>query len=174
VDRLCGGIDPVSLALQNALGFEAERHIVRDVPPRKQRRVLEHHDAGGKRPCDRLAVFAQRAGSGRIKSRDQPQQSRFAASGGTQQGNEFARLEAEAYVFQHGENRAVDVEGMAHAFDIQRGADHSRRRRFGPRERYHLTTPFCQTSSRSRIRNNRVIAPEHNSDITISAAYMLE
>ena len=44
---------------------------------------------------------------------------------------------------------------------------------FGDRERYHLTTPFCQTSKRSRVLNNSVIAPEHNSDITISAAYML-
>ena len=39
--------------------------------------------------------------------------------------------------------------------------------------RYHFTTPFCQTSRRSRVLNSRVMAPEHSSDITISAAYML-
>ena len=58
-------------------------------------------------------------------------------------------------------------------FDIERGAGRGLSDRFGNGMRYHLTTPFCQTSKRSRVRNSSVIAPEHNSDITISAAYML-
>ena len=69
---------------------------------------------------------------------------------------------------------ALDIERVSHSFDIERGADGGVRNRFGKCMRYHLTTPFCQTSRRSRVRNNSVIAPEHNSDITISAAYIFE
>ena len=76
-------------------------------------------------------------------------------------------------VFEHRKRGAVDIEGMADMLDIERGAG----RRIGDglcrSLRYHLTTPFCQTSKRSRVRNSSVMAPEHNSDITISAAYML-
>ena len=68
---------------------------------------------------------------------------------------------------------AFDIKFMADVFDIEFGTgcriwDHP-----GGRMRYHLTTPFCQTSKRSRVRNRSVMAPEHNSDITMSAAYIL-
>ena len=53
------------------------------------------------------------------------------------------------------------------------GSDSRISDRFSKGMRYHLTTPFCQISRRSRVRNSSVIAPEHSSDITISAAYML-
>jgi len=58
---------------------------------------------------------------------------------------------------------------MTDVIDVERGTG----RLLLGRKRYHFTTPFCQTSARSRTLNSSVIAPEHNSDITISAAYML-
>jgi hypothetical protein len=61
---------------------------------------------------------------------------------------------------------------MTDALDIERSASRGRRNTLRRRQRYHLTTPFCQTSSRSRVQNSKVIAPEHSRDITISAAYM--
>ena len=72
-----------------------------------------------------------------------------------------------------GQRRTVDIEFMADMLDIEFGTgaricDHLR-----GGMRYHLTTPFCQTSKRSRVRNKSVMAPEHSNDITISAAYML-
>ena len=47
------------------------------------------------------------------------------------------------------------------------------RRRRPAGERYHLTSPFCQASSRSRRRNRSVIRVEHISAMTRSAPYML-
>ena len=79
----------------------------------------------------------------------------------------------QADVFEHRKHGAVDIEGMADMLDIERGAGRGISDRLGDSLRYHLTTPFCQTSKRSRVRNSSVMAPEHNSDITISAAYML-
>ncbi len=45
-DQVEGGIDTLPLALQDALRLEAERDIVPDGPPRKQRRILKHDDPG--------------------------------------------------------------------------------------------------------------------------------
>ena len=77
------------------------------------------------------------------------------------------------HVIEDRQDVAVDVEGVADAFDIECGPDSGISDRFGKGMRYHLTTPFCQISRRSRVRNSSVIAPEQSSDITISAAYML-
>ena len=171
-DQIDRRIDAVALALQDALGFEAERDIVPDGSPRKQGRILEHHHTRRKRPRDQIAVFAQRARPRRLQSCDQPQQGRFPATGRTEQSDEFAGLNVEADIVQHRQHGAIDVEAMADVLDIQRSAGCGRCNALSNRQRYHLTTPFCQTSSRSRVRNSNVIAPEHNSDITISAAYI--
>ena len=56
---------------------------------------------------------------------------------------------------------------------FERGTDGPIGDQFDNSLHYHLTTPFCQTSRRSRTLNSSVMAPEHNSDITMSAAYML-
>ena len=173
-DEIERRIDALPLALQDALRLQPERDIVPDRSPWKQRRVLKHHDARRDAvPLMRIAVLAQRAGARRLQPRDQPQQGRLAAAGWAEQRDELAGLDAEADIVQHRQHGAVDVEGMADALDVERSAGSRSVIAFGKRERYHFTTPFCQTSNRSRVRNSSVIAPEHSSDITISAAYML-
>ena len=107
----------------------------------------------------------------KIEARDEAQQCGLAAAGGPEQGDEFAGLDLEVHILQHRQRGAVDIEGVADMGDVERSA--GARVLFGNSERYHLTTPFCQTSRRSRARNNSVIAPEQSSDITMSAAYML-
>ena len=172
--RPCQSLDALPLALQDALCLEPQRDVVPYGSPRKQRWILKHDDPGWERSRDRIAVLAQHAGSRRLKSRDQTQQGRLAATGRPQQRDELAGLDAEIHIVEHRKHAAVDVEGVADVFDLERGADGGVGNRFDIGMRYHLTTPFCQISNRSRVRNNSVIAPEHNSDITISAAYMLE
>ena len=44
-DQLDRRIDAVALRLQHALRFQPERDIVPDRSPRKQSRILKHHDA---------------------------------------------------------------------------------------------------------------------------------
>src|ERR1700749_351276 len=161
------------LTLQNTLRLEPQRDVVPHGSPRKQRGVLKYHDARRKRAHDRFAVLAKHTRARQFKSGDQPEQGRFSTSGRSQQCDEFARRYPEADVIQHLKHLAIDVEGVANAFDIERGPDSRRRWLFPDRERYHFTTPFCQTSSRSRVLKRSVIAPEHSNDITISAAYML-
>ena len=80
----------------------------------------------------------------------------------------------EADIIQYREHGAIDVEAMTDALDIQRSAGCAWRNVLSNRQHYHLTTPFCQTSSRSRVQNSKVMAPEHSRDITISAAYIFE
>ena len=80
----------------------------------------------------------------------------------------------EADIIQHRKHGAIDVEAMTDALDIQRSAGCGWRNALSNSQRYHFTTPFCQTSSRSRVQNSNVMAPEHNRDITISAAYIFE
>ena len=69
----------------------------------------------------------------------------------------------------------LELEAMRDVADrrarASRGASAARPRR--RRSGYHLTSPFCQDSSRSRTRKSRVIRPEHISAMTSSAAYML-
>ena len=125
------------------------------------------------RPLDADIVFPQHPATRRFQSGNQPQQGRLAAAGGTEQSDEFARLDRETDVFQNRQRGTVDIEFMADMLDIKFGTGGRVCDHLGGGMRYHLTTPFCQTSKRSRVRNSSVMAPEHNSDITISAAYML-
>src|SRR5712671_5111967 len=118
-------------------------------------------------------VFSQRARTRPVEPRDQAQQRGLAAAGGPQQRNELAGFDAETDVVQNRQFGAVDVKRMAHALDVERGTDGPIGDQFDNSLHYHLTTPFCQTSRRSRTLNSSVMAPEHNSDITMSAAYML-
>src|SRR3984885_5347824 len=159
--------------LQYTLRLEAKRHIVPDVSPRKQSRVLKHDHAGWMRVANESAVFAQRPRARRFKTRNQPQQGRFPASGRAKQRDEFPRLYPKTDVLEHGQERVFDIESMADIFDVDRRSDGGIRNGLCDGVRYHLTTPFCQTSRWSRTRKSSVIAPEHNNDITISAAYIL-
>ncbi len=173
-DQLDDRIDPVPLRLQDALRLQPERDIVPDRAPGKQRRILEHDDARRMRTGDAGIVFPQRPGARLLQPRDQPQQGRLAAAGRTEQRDELAGRDREADIVEHRQGRTVDIEGVANALDIEFGPDGGIGDRLGCGLHYHLTTPFCQTSRRSRVRNSSVIAPEQSSDITISAAYMLE
>ncbi|MGY3104573.1 hypothetical protein ACVWW7_001200 [Bradyrhizobium sp. LM6.9] len=93
---------------------------------------------------------------------------------GAEQRDELARLHGDADVAEHRQLGTVDVEGVADLLDVERGTCGRVSVDFGQCScGYHFTVPFCQTSRRSRIANNSVIAPEQSSDITISAAYML-
>ena len=172
-DQIDRRIDPLALAFQDALRLQAQRNIVPDRPPWKQRGILEHDDPRRVRPLDADIVLAQHPATRRFQSRDQPQQCRLAAAGGTEQSNEFARLDRETDVFQDRQRDAIDIEFMADMLDIEFGTGGRICDHLGGRMRYHLTTPLCQTSKRSRVRNRSVMAPEHSSDITMSAAYIL-
>ena len=127
----------------------------------------------GIRSRDRSSSSRSAAGPRRFQARDQPQQGRLAAAGRPEQRDELARLDGEADVVEHRQRGAVEVEGVADMLDIERGAGGGSCDRLGGGMRYHFTTPFCQASRRSRTRNSSVMAPEHISAITISAAYML-
>ena len=172
-DEIERRIDALPLAFQDTLRLQAERDIVPDRAPGKQRGILKHDDPRRVRPLDADIVLAQHPATRRFQSGDEPQQCRLAAAGGTEQSDEFARRDRETDVFQDWQRGTVDIEFMADMLDIEFGTggricDHLR-----GGMRYHLTTPFCQTSKRSRVRNKSVMAPEHSNDITISAAYML-
>jgi hypothetical protein len=161
------------LRLEDALRLQPERDIVPHRSPRIERRVLEHHDPRRPWPRDRDAVLAQRAGARPLEARHQPQQRGLAAARGAEQRHELAGANMGTDVLQHRQDAAVDVEVMADAMDVQRRAGRRGGRTLGKGQRYHLTTPFCQISKRSRALNSSVIAPEQSSDITIRAAYML-
>ena len=125
------------------------------------------------RPLDPNLVLAERAQPWTVEAGDQPQECRLAAARWPEQRDELSRLDLQADIIQHRQIEAIDIEGMADTLDVERRADGRIGVWFGDGMRYHLTTPFCQTSNRSRARNSRVMAPEQSSDITISAAYML-
>ncbi len=56
---------------------------------------------------------------------------------------------------EHRELSAVDVEGVADMLDVERRTGGVMRDRLCESCFYHLTTPFCQTSRRSRIRKQQ-------------------
>ena len=125
------------------------------------------------RSSDADIVFAQRPRARRLQSRNETQERGFAAAGRPEQRDKLARLYAEIDVLQHRQSDAVDIKGVVDILDVEPGADGRIGNRLSRCMRYHLTAPFCQTSKRSRVQNNSVTAPEHSSDITINAAYML-
>src|SRR5512140_3152479 len=111
------------------------------------------------RTLDAELVFAQHTRFRVLEPGHQPKQGRLAAAG---RSDELAGLDGEADIFQHGEIRAVDVEGVADVLDIERGAKSGFGDGLCNGARYHFTTPFCQTNRRSRVLNSRVMAPEHS------------
>ena len=121
-DEIERRIDPLPLALQDALRLQPERDIVPDRTPGKQGRVLKHDHARGMRSPDAVVVFPQDAGSGFLQPRHQPQQGGLAAAGWSQKCYEFAGLDDQIHVFEHRERGAIDIEGMADMFDIERSA----------------------------------------------------
>jgi len=145
-DQINRGVDPLPVALQDALGFQTERDIVPDRTPWKQGRVLKHDHPRWMGAGDAVVVFTQNAGSRPFQSRDQPQQRGLAAAGGTQQRDEFAGFNNEAYIFQDREHGTVNVECMADVLDVERGTGGWISNGLGDDVGYHLTTPFCQTS----------------------------
>src|SRR6266481_1073214 len=98
------------------------------------------------RSLDADIVLSQDSRPRPLEPGDEPQQRGLAAAGGSQQRDELAGFNAETDVIEHGKLGPVDIERVADALDVERGADHAIGTRHGNGLHYHLTTPFCQTS----------------------------
>src|SRR5215469_18618045 len=176
-DQPQGRFDPFTVGAQEPLCFEAERDIPPNRPPRIKRGILKDDNTRRVGPLDRLALCEQIPGARKVEPGDEPQQGRLAASARSQDGDELAVADPEADPVQYGQVLTVQCEMMAHVADCKRRSAHwiaiwQRRSRRG-RRFYHLTSPFCQDSRRSRSRNSSVIRAEHNNAMINSAAYML-
>src|SRR5580658_6709234 len=104
LDEAKGLVDPRAPAFQQALGFEAERDIVPDIAPGKQRRILKHDDARGIRPEDRLAFDYEFALARRLQQRD-----------------ELAPLHSQMNAIENGKRCAFEIEAMADAAKFEIG-----------------------------------------------------
>src|SRR6202000_2085319 len=100
-DQLDGVVNAPSMLFQDALRFEAERHIVPDRAPRKQRRILEYDDARRMRTADIVFILPQRPRSRWLEARDETQKRGLAAAGGPEQRNEFAGPDPKVHILQH-------------------------------------------------------------------------
>src|SRR5260370_31634612 len=100
-DEIDKGLRPrLTLLAGQRLALKPVEHILAHRLPWKQREVLEHDAAVRPRPCDRVALDHNLPGPDRPKSAHQVKQSRFAATGGDPQGNEFAVPHLERYVLE--------------------------------------------------------------------------
>lgn len=162
----------------SALRLRTDPDVAAHRAPRVQGRVLEHHHARRIGARDRGAVGLHAALRRRIESRHETQQGGLSTTARTQQRDEFARLDREADILQHGQRGAAQRELMTDMAHVDACAVAQRRcggvliQHFG--HGYHLSNPFCQASKRSRRRNSNVIRPEHMSAMTSSAAYIFE
>src|SRR6266702_5166481 len=140
------GVDPLPLALQDALGLKTQRDIVPHRSPGKQGRVLEHHDPRGMRALDADLVLSQDARPRLVEPSDEAQQRRLATAGWPQQRDEFPGLDSETDIIQNRKLDPIDVERMADTLDIEFGTFSRVGDGFCNDPRYHFTTPFCQIS----------------------------
>src|SRR5467141_2433605 len=100
-DEIDEGLRPrLTLVAGQRLALEPVEHVLAHRLPWEQCKVLEHDAAIRPGPCDRFTVDQDLSSPDRQKSAHQVKQSRFAATGRTQQGEEFALLHLERYVFQ--------------------------------------------------------------------------
>jgi hypothetical protein len=84
--------DPVPVALWDLADAQAEPHVLLDREPGKQggAGILEEHHPVAAGAGDGDAVGGHRSAGRRLEAREDVQQRRFSAAGGTQQAEEFA------------------------------------------------------------------------------------
>src|SRR5215831_12114239 len=82
----------LALRLGHALHLHAELDVFSHCQPWKQSVFLEDENAVGTRPLDRLAVDGDFTGGLGMKSCNQVQERRLAATGGPDDADEFSRL----------------------------------------------------------------------------------
>jgi hypothetical protein len=88
---------PVDLA---ALELQPEGHVVAQVEPRVEPRLLEDHDPVGARAPHRPAIEDDGTRGHRFEAGDQPQQRRLAAAARAQRGDELALLELQVHALE--------------------------------------------------------------------------
>lgn len=84
---------PVPFGLAQATHLQAEGDVVAHAAPGKQRVLLEHHAALGRRAANAHAVDIQSAGARLQMPGQGPEQGGFAATGRPQDTDELARLD---------------------------------------------------------------------------------
>src|SRR5262245_28463254 len=163
-------IDLVPFLAEDATCDQTRFDIVPNSEPREEIRILKNQTAFGTRCRDRFRPDPKLAGVGRVQAGDEPKQRRFTTATGADQGDQFARLHRERQCVQCVRTNLGIVrsrEALAHIRDAERRAFVWSRIRGS---RYHLMTPFCQTSMRSRALKSRVMMVEKNTAMIASAA----
>ncbi len=107
---------------RQAQRLESDLHVLEHSQPGKQRKALEYHRNARGRPGDRIPEVAHFAGRRRVKSRDSPQERRFARAGAAEKTDDLPFTEREVHAFQYDELIAVRLaKSLADALHVQQG-----------------------------------------------------
>ncbi len=151
---------------QHAARNETGLNIVPDREPREEVRVLEDETAFRAWACDRFGADQELAGVGKIETGKEAKESRLAAATRADERNQFSGCKGKRNTIE-GRAARERIVGRGKAFAEPADA---KRRGFGRANGYHLITPFCQTSTRSRTLNKGVMIVEKKAAIMMSAA----
>src|SRR5262249_53136680 len=142
---------------ENAAGNQTRLNIAPHRQPRKKIRILKYQSATGAGSSNPLSSNRQFSGVWQIQTRDQAEKRRFSAATRANEANQIARANFQGHGLKRQEFRSIC--GSKPFADIANSQRLALVCRFGVRG-YHLITPFCQTSTRSRTRKSSVMMEE--------------
>src|SRR6476661_3389269 len=103
------------------LSLQAEHDVAEHVEPRKQGRLLKHHEAMASRTFDGLTIGQYAALIRLGQSRHDVEQRRLAAPAGPDQANDFSFLDAQIDLVQNMDISTRRLKPLGHAFNQKHG-----------------------------------------------------
>src|SRR5438552_2621365 len=152
-------------------GDEPGPNVAPDRQPGKKVWVLKDQAAFGAGAGNPFNADPEFARVGRVEAGDEAEESGLAAAAGANDRDQFSRRHREGHSVQSRCADSVVAGGrkiLADALDTERGAFGGGIAGGGG---YHLMTPFCQTSTRSRSLNRTVMIVEKKAAMMTRAAY---
>ncbi len=162
-------VDLRTLLAKYAARDQAGLDIASDRKPRKEIGVLKNQSALRARAGDRFGADGEFARAWSEETSDEAQKGGLAATAGAHDRDKFSYRQRERDIIQSQRSNTDAVsrgEMLAHMSHAQRRGFASDRIRG---DGYHLMTPFCQTSTRSRTLKSTVMIVEKNAAMITKA-----
>src|SRR5712671_1498534 len=157
----------MAFLVEHAACDETGLNVAADRQPGKQVGVLKNQTAFCVGAGNPFRADPKLTGGGKVEAGDEAKEGGLATAAGADEGHQFPGCQGKAHFLKS----SGPPVGIARRGKILADAPHAEGGAFGLAggHAYHLMTPFCQTSTRSRALNRRVMIVEKKAAMMTSA-----